>query len=72
MSHLGPEASRSMATNEPMPSWVSTSWRSTGVVASADPGFYVIDIDATLVGSHSDKQGAAGSQAASEPGGAVR
>ena len=27
--------------------------------AGADPGFYVIDIDATLVGSHSDKQGAA-------------
>lgn len=28
--------------------------------AGADPGFYVIDIDATLVESHSDKQGAAG------------
>ena len=28
--------------------------------AGADPGFYVIDIDATLVGSHSNKQGAAG------------
>ncbi len=28
--------------------------------AGADPGFYVIDIDGTLVGSHSDKQGAAG------------
>ena len=28
--------------------------------AGADPGFYVIDIDATLVDSHSDKQGAAG------------
>lgn len=27
--------------------------------AGADPGFYVIDIDATLVDSHSDKQGAA-------------
>jgi hypothetical protein len=27
--------------------------------AGADPGFYVIDIDATLVGAHSDKQGAA-------------
>ena len=28
--------------------------------AGADPGFYVVDIDATLVDSHSDKQGAAG------------
>ena len=28
--------------------------------AGADPGFYVIDIDATLVESHSDKQQAAG------------
>ncbi len=28
--------------------------------AGADPGFYVIDIDATLVNSHSDKQAAAG------------
>ena len=28
--------------------------------AGADPGFYVIDIDATLVDSHSDKQAAAG------------
>ncbi len=27
--------------------------------AGADPGFYVIDIDATLVGSHSDKEHAA-------------
>lgn len=27
--------------------------------AGADPGFYVIDFDATLVGSHSDKEGAA-------------
>jgi hypothetical protein len=27
--------------------------------AGADPGFYVIDIDGTLIGSHSDKQGAA-------------
>ena len=27
--------------------------------ACADPGFYVIDIDATLVGSHSDKEHAA-------------
>jgi hypothetical protein len=27
--------------------------------AGADPGFYVIDIDATLVGSHSEKEGAA-------------
>jgi len=25
----------------------------------ADPGFYVIDIDATLIGSHSEKEGAA-------------
>ena len=28
--------------------------------AGADPGFYVVDIDATLVDSHSNKQGAAG------------
>ena len=28
--------------------------------AGADPGFYVVDIAATLVESHSDKQGAAG------------
>ena len=28
--------------------------------AGGDPGFYVVDIDATLVDSHSDKQGAAG------------
>lgn len=27
--------------------------------AGADPGFYVIDLDATLVGAHSDKEGAA-------------
>lgn len=27
--------------------------------AGADPGFYVIDLDATLVGSHSEKEGAA-------------
>ena len=27
--------------------------------AGADPGFYVIDFDATLITSHSDKQGAA-------------
>ncbi len=27
--------------------------------AGADPGFYVVDIDATLVGSHSDKEQAA-------------
>lgn len=27
--------------------------------AGADPGFYVIDVDGTLIGSHSDKQGAA-------------
>ena len=27
--------------------------------AGADPGFYVVDLDATLVGSHSEKQGAA-------------
>jgi len=26
--------------------------------AGLDPGFYVIDLDATLVGSHSDKEGA--------------
>ena len=28
--------------------------------AGGDPGFYVVDIDATLVDSHSDKQAAAG------------
>lgn len=27
--------------------------------AGADPGFYVLDLDATLVGAHSDKEGAA-------------
>jgi len=27
--------------------------------AGADPGFYVIDLDATLVGAHSEKEGAA-------------
>lgn len=27
--------------------------------AGVDPGFYVIDLDATLIGSHSDKEGAA-------------
>lgn len=34
--------------------------RAKAWAAGADPGFYVIDIDATLIGSHSDKQGAAG------------
>jgi len=33
--------------------------RAVAWAAGADPGFYVIDIDATLVGSHSDKQHAA-------------
>lgn len=33
--------------------------RANAWAAGADPGFYVIDIDATLVGSHSDKEGAA-------------
>jgi hypothetical protein len=33
--------------------------RAAAWAAGADPGAYVIDIDATLVGSHSDKQGAA-------------
>ena len=33
--------------------------RATAWAAGADPGFYVIDLDATLVGSHSDKQHAA-------------
>jgi len=33
--------------------------RANAWAAGADPGFYVIDIDATLVGAHSDKQGAA-------------
>ena len=33
--------------------------RAQAWAAGADPGFYVIDIDGTLIGSHSDKQGAA-------------
>lgn len=33
--------------------------RARAWAAGADPGFYVIDIDATLVNSHSDKEGAA-------------
>ena len=33
--------------------------RANAWVAGVDPGFYVIDIDATLVGSHSDKEHAA-------------
>jgi hypothetical protein len=33
--------------------------RATAWAAGADPGFYVIDIDATLVGAHSDKEQAA-------------
>ena len=33
--------------------------RSVAWAAGADPGFYVIDFDATLVNSHSDKEGAA-------------
>jgi hypothetical protein len=33
--------------------------RAAAWAAGADPGAYVIDIDATLVGSHSDKEGAA-------------
>ena len=33
--------------------------RARAWAAGVDPGFYVIDIDATLVGAHSDKQGAA-------------
>jgi len=33
--------------------------RAKAWAAGADPGFYVIDIDATLVNAHSDKQGAA-------------
>ena len=33
--------------------------RARAWAAGADPGFYVIDIDATLVDAHSDKQGAA-------------
>jgi len=33
--------------------------RSRAWAAGADPGFYVIDIDATLVGAHSDKEHAA-------------
>ena len=34
--------------------------RARAWAAGADPGFYVVDVDATLVESHSDKQGAAG------------
>ena len=33
--------------------------RAAARAAGADPGFYVIDIDATLVNAHSDKEGAA-------------
>ena len=33
--------------------------RAKAWAAGMDPGFYVIDLDATLVGSHSDKEGAA-------------
>ena len=33
--------------------------RATAWAAGADPGFYVIDLDATLVGAHSDKEQAA-------------
>jgi hypothetical protein len=33
--------------------------RARAWAAGADPGFYVIDIDATLIGSHSDKERAA-------------
>jgi hypothetical protein len=33
--------------------------RAAAWAAGADPGFYVIDIDGTLIGSHSDKQRAA-------------
>ena len=33
--------------------------RATAWAAGADPGFYVIDIDATLVGAHSEKEHAA-------------
>jgi hypothetical protein len=33
--------------------------RAAAWTAGADPGFYVIDFDATLIGSHSDEQGAA-------------
>ena len=34
--------------------------RARAWAAGADPGFYVVDVDATLVESHSDKQAAAG------------
>jgi DDE family transposase len=33
--------------------------RAAAWAAGADPGFYVVDIDATLIDSHSEKQGAA-------------
>ncbi len=33
--------------------------RARAWASGADPGFYVIDIDATLIGSHSEKEGAA-------------
>ena len=36
-----------------------TQARARAWAAGADPGFYVIDFDATLVGAHSDKEGAA-------------
>ena len=35
------------------------SARAEAWAAGLDPGFYVIDLDATLVGAHSDKEGAA-------------
>jgi hypothetical protein len=40
--------------------WARARARAAAWAAGADPGFYVIDIDATLVNSHSDKAGAAG------------
>ena len=33
--------------------------RAAAWAAGLDPGFYVIDLDATLVGAHSEKEGAA-------------
>jgi len=42
--------------------WIKTARaeaRAAAWAAGADPGFYVIDIDATLIDSHSEKEGAA-------------
>src|SRR5687767_14691945 len=38
---------------------VGAAARARPWAAGADPGFYVVDFDGTLIGSHSDNQGAA-------------